>query len=280
MPITIELALRTLPLCLLVLATGCSPDLSPAERASKNIAEATKNLQVGLTDLAKIDPAGIRGLLEKNETLRDQLGTLNTQLSQVGLGTGVFELRDKRLYLEIASYRGAFRINSWIDKPEGWVISDRELPEQGLSLSAFGMSREALNQATARHSDALGGNVSWTGLHEAGQRACAEVGEASLKKILEKSLCGTAGSGSIALNEQFLSPGDRSIFVQVIPTSKEMSSWSIVGRIVAVAPTGTRDIVKDFEWSSNQFPNHTSGTALPEKVARVRIATSTSTATK
>lgn len=270
-------ASRLTAICLLMLFTGCSPDLSPAERATKNIADATKNLQVGLTELSKIDPAGIRGLIEKNDALRQQLNLLNTQLSEVGLGTGVFELRDKRLYLEIASYRGAFRLNSWIDKPEGWVISDRELPEQTLALANFGMTREALNQATARHGDNLGGVISWTGLHEAGQRACSEVAEGSLKKLLEKSLCGSAGPASIALNEQFLGPGDHNIFVQVVPTSREASGWSIVGRIVAVAPNGTRDIVKDFEWSSNQFASHKLGTPLPEKVARVRIATSPAT---
>lgn len=270
-----QLVPKVFTLCFLLLLTGCSPDLSPVELATKNIADATKNLQVGLTDLSKLDPAGIRGLVENNDSLRQQLSSLNTQLSEVGLGTGVFELRDKRLYLEIASYRGSFRLNSWIDKPESWVISDRELPDQALSLATYGMTRDALNQATARHSDSLGGSISWTGLHEAGQRACAEVAEGALKKLLDKSICGSAGPVSIALNEQFLSPGDHSIFVQVVPVSQDISTWSIVGRIVAVAPNGTRDIVKDFEWSSRQFSNHVFGAALPEKVARVRIATAT-----
>lgn len=165
--------------CSLVIC-GCGVDLSPAERATKNITDAASELKKGLTEVSKVDPAGIRGLIEKNEDLRKQLQTLTVQLSDAGLGTGVFELRDKRICLEITDYRGAFKLDSWIDDPKWWTLSNKELPDKSTTLASHGLTRPALNQATRDN----GNDTCCTGLHEPGMKACFQVAEKAFNSFL------------------------------------------------------------------------------------------------
>jgi hypothetical protein len=48
---------------------GCV-DLSPVERATKDIKDSSQNLKDGLTKLGQIDPVGLNKLLEENADLR------------------------------------------------------------------------------------------------------------------------------------------------------------------------------------------------------------------
>ena len=249
---------------------GCGVDLSPAERATKNITDAASELKLGLTKLSEVDPAGIRGLVEKNEDLRKQLQSLTLQLSNAGLGTGVFELRDKRIYLEVIDYRGAFKLDSWIDDPKWWTLSNKELPDKSITLESYGLTRSALHQSTRDN----GNDSCCTGLHEPGMKACFQVAENAFRSFLTTApVTGIGGLTRVALNEQFLAPGDHEIIVQATPLSAQGGEWFLRGQIVAVSPAGTSDVIKQFDWSARTGDIATNSKPLPIKSARVRIST-------
>jgi hypothetical protein len=237
--------------------SGCPlVDLTPAERAAKELKEGMESISKGMGEL---DPAGLKKLLGETDSLRKQLAETNTKLTGLGLGAGVFVLSERRLYLEVVDYAGAHRVNAWIDDPKEWTSKDVSLPNQTRKLQDYGLSNAELGVTVDVSSD-LSSNMMPQEM-----KICRD----SAEKAFQKYLTGSPGSSPvtqasatskvahrIALNEQFLTPGTHTISVQITPLEATgQEKWYLTGRIVS--EIGEKiDIVKEFQWSADQYPQH------------------------
>jgi hypothetical protein len=98
----------------LLFVSGCI-DLSPVEKATKNIENASKNLKDGMTDLGHIDPIALNKLLKDNDELRATSQLLQDKIRAVdGVGS-VYVGPNSEVYLSITAYTGTLRVNGWVD---------------------------------------------------------------------------------------------------------------------------------------------------------------------
>jgi hypothetical protein len=98
------------------LSGGCNP-FGGLDQPTKNIVQASANLQAGMDSLAKIDPAGLNKLMAENAQLRKVAEELKAGLYAVNNPGLVSVGKNSRVWFEITGYTGRMRISAWLDSP-------------------------------------------------------------------------------------------------------------------------------------------------------------------
>lgn len=111
-----EVASLAVALYFTSMSGGCNP-FGGLDQPTKNIENASANLQAGMDSLAKIDPAGLNRLMSENAQLRKVAEELKAGLYAVNNPGLVSVGKNSRVWFEITGYTGRMRISAWLDSP-------------------------------------------------------------------------------------------------------------------------------------------------------------------
>jgi hypothetical protein len=108
-----------------------TPDIATA---SSNVKDASQKLSEGMKELSKIDPAGLKHLMEQNDQLRNVAETLRGELNSVESPGNIGVGPHSRAFLEITGYKGRLRVDAWLDSEANKFINNRVLVENEVAL--------------------------------------------------------------------------------------------------------------------------------------------------
>jgi hypothetical protein len=118
-----------------ILGSACQPkvEIPQLPEATENIKKAAQSLQQGMTELSKVDPAGLKHLMEQNDQLRAVAEALRGELQSIQSPGNIGVGPHSRAFLEITGYRGRIRLDAWLDSEANKFISnsvllDNEVP--------------------------------------------------------------------------------------------------------------------------------------------------------
>ncbi len=124
--------LRTLVFVLVVpISTACGEGRT-VRVETPDISKAAAELRTGIE---KMDPVGLRTMVEQNDRLKKTIDELKSRLSPLGTVGGVVEVSPKsRVCFEITNYTGSFRLDAWVNSPDNWFLHNKVLPGSPLDL--------------------------------------------------------------------------------------------------------------------------------------------------
>lgn len=223
----------------------------PEVTVTTGLPEAAAKLEKAM---AAIDPAGIKTLMEENAQLRKKMEEFAATVSSISQGAGVIVLRGNRIQVSVPDYRGAFRVDAWIDTDANWVLQNRELSYLAHQFSV---------------------NVDGIGfLDRAGLSARCN---AALTAYLKNgNLSPSAQLTKIDLQDQLLTTGKHLLHFRVTPLKASANNdWFLRIRVEQLTGDGKNSsIIKESDFSSTQDPNHVMGQSLPPREALFSIMTS------
>jgi hypothetical protein len=250
-------------------AIGCSgatirvPELVPLGVSLESTAVL---LNRGLDTLSRVDPLGIRGVLERNDSLRAQLTRLAARLNSDIPGAGLVEIRNRRVQLRITQYTGTHRLNGWVDTPENAFFQNRGLNDRDIILP-FRM--DSVVHAVYYGTTGDGRSLPMI-------KAVAQSRADSLFRDFLKTAAIVPGPDLATpdLNTRFGTSGVHTVNLEITPVQADRNGrWQIVGQIVLMPPNGESEVFTEFEYSSDRYPTHALGTPLPvlTSVMKVRV---------
>lgn len=268
---------------LFIMAKCVDVNLSPVEKATKNITEAAANLEKGMSELGKIDPIGLKKLIEENDTLKKALTIVDQRLKAFGNSQGLTITEGRLVQIRIKKHTGSFLIDGYIDSPKNWIWKNHPIANEDITLPVdyeyvfnnMHTIRELKikNEEFRKINPSIDPNVlTFDGrLNNYSMGYLATNIHNSIywvfKKEVDKKFGDYLRGGgmlpvsdehTIDLNSSFLRAGDHNIQLSINPTAgNSQGRWFIEGEIVSLTENKTvAEKIKTFTISDTQYPSH------------------------
>jgi hypothetical protein len=262
---------------LLILAAGCGAEKS------------TKNIERGLTELAKLDPLALKKLLDENEDLRKKLTDINARLQGLPTGSGKVGLKNYIVRTEVTHYTGKFEVNGWINSRTNWFWLDQPFNELSVRLPLdyeriYGDARAEIKNKlnkiwrklpsySAAPAEVVNESVGKSGavFISAYQSAV----ENAFQKFLTNAVFTPLPLQQDAeLNTKFIEMGKHVVSIEITPLAPNASGiWALQGRVALYTPDGKELVGKThhFNVSSDKYGVSYTNKALPIINALVHV---------
>jgi hypothetical protein len=231
------------------LAGSCNINTDDISKATKNITDASKQLNDGMTKLSNLDPLALNRLLKENADLKAQFetvrGVLNANAAPGNIGVGP----NTRAVFEITGYTGQLRIDAWVDTPQNKFISNRVLlnAETGLDMTYTHGHDDIYNTWNWCNSTGQGNVynscfVNYIYNLDKGKLIDSEY-QAAVSAALEKFLAQPFVLPSVdmaqqAFDQRFYQEGEHALFVQVTPEKLDShGSWVLEYKMYTTGPS-------------------------------------------
>lgn len=264
-PFTTEIYLWSAVAATVIALTSCNINTKDISDSAKSVKETGEHIEKAAEHISKIDPVGLKDLLEKNENMRTALAGMEEKLRGLPLGAGVVVLEGTRVQVEIPSYSGAFRVGGYIDDSSNWFWQTRELPRLDYK---FPIDFVALCPTPNIPHGGQMGNLMGSMLIEPVYRkmiaAAQTKAEEQFSDFLKSSQVIPQGPVQpIDLQQQLLSEGRHVVRVLITPVeANRTGTWTAKVRLVTVRGA-TTELLKEADISSTSYPQVKFGEAVP-----------------
>ncbi len=208
----------------------------------------------------------LKKLLDENDSLRNSLEEVQNKMRLLPPTQGVIPLRSRNIELRVVDYTGYHIINAWINDPKNFCWRNIPLALRNRDL---GFSLDSVFKAHAEAADGWERILFASPEFEIKRGAVVRIADQAVKEHFERYLKEKAALSApefvrAQLNAQ-LGTGPLH-YIDFVPTPRVADSsgkWSIRVQLV-LHLEGKEETLKEFSYSSDLYPNHPLGKALPK----------------
>lgn len=265
-------------LTLILMSCGAARDIKDSTKNLENgIVKGTENLIQAMDKLDKIDPAGLKQLMNEREDLRVKLFAVQEKIRGAGNSEGVVLTSDRLVRIRITGYSGGFKVNGYCDTLKNQFWYDKILNNRDIGLQVdyssvynnFAFVKQVRDFQKIPIARNMEGKVSdivnkIEGHVVTDLKQSVDAAFASYLRSADSSP--TSAITFIDLNSSFLNPGEHKIVLSVTPISQNwLGRWSLEGDLVSVKPDGEiAEVIKSFTFSDNERRLGPLGVPLPD----------------